>query len=294
MKKHKKLQRQYERREAERRKQEEQEMAAMNPEQDSGQSTDVNAKKPSKNIKAKKGKVKYKEIKEKQKLDLRRTAKEAKKSAVIRRVLMFTAVTLVMVVAIMYLVSYFYDKMGSFTIKVNKYDMARQGITLSETKDIKNPKSRLQADIKVDMYNISGKDLPKDLNDHDGRHNGDNYIAYTFYLANSGSDTVAVKYSLNMSKITKNVDSAIRVRLYEDGKATDYAKSKTNGKPEAGTTPFPGAFVAANGVIDTFSPGDIRKYTVVIWLEGDDPDCINDIIGGSMKFDMSFDIFESS
>lgn len=294
MKKHKKLQRQYERREAERRKQEEQEMVAMNPEQDSCQSTDVNAKKPSKKIKAKKGKVKYKEIKEKQKLDLRRTAKEAKKSAVIRRVLMFTAVTLVMVVAIMYLVSYFYDKMGSFTIKVNKYDMARQGITLSETKDIKNPKSRLQADIKVDMYNISGKDLPKDLNDHDGSHNGDNYIAYTFYLANSGSDTVAVKYSLNMSKITKNVDSAIRVRLYEDGKATDYAKSKTNGKPEAGTTPFPGAFVAANGVIDTFSPGDIRKYTVVIWLEGDDPDCINDIIGGSMKFDMSFDIFESS
>ena len=192
MKKHKKLQRQYERREAERRKQEEHEMVAMNPEQDSDQSTDVNAKKPSKNIKAKKGKVKYKEIKEKQKLDLRRTAKEAKKSAVIRRVLMFTAVTLVMVVAIMYLVSYFYDKMGSFTIKVNKYDMARQGITLSETKDIKNPKSRLQADIKVDMYNISGKDLPKDLNDHDGSHNGDNYIAYTFYLANSGSDTVAV------------------------------------------------------------------------------------------------------
>ena len=68
-----------------------------------------------------------------------------------------------MVVAITYLVSYFYDKMGSFTIKVNKYDMARQGITLSETPDIDNPKSRLNADIKVDMYNISGLDLPKDL-----------------------------------------------------------------------------------------------------------------------------------
>lgn len=227
-------------------------------------------------------------------LTLRRTAKEAKKSAVIRRGLMIVAMFLIMVVAITYLVSYFYDKMGSFTIKVNKYDMARQGITLSETPDIDNPKSRLNADIKVDMYNISGLDLPKDLNEHDGSHNGDNYIAYTFYLANSGSDTVAVKYSLDMSTITKNVDSAIRVRIYEDGEATDYAKRKTNGEPEAGTTPFPGALVAAEGTIPAFSPGDKRKYTVVIWLEGDDPDCVNDIIGGSMKFEMNFNIYESS
>ena len=227
-------------------------------------------------------------------LTLRRTAKEAKKSAVIRRGLMIVAMFLIMVVAITYLVSYFYDKMGSFTIKVNKYDMARQGITLSETPDIDNPKSRLNADIKVDMYNISGLDLPKDLNEHDGSHNGDNYIAYTFYLANSGSDTVAVKYSLDMSNITKNVDSAIRVRIYEDGEATDYAKRKTNGEPEAGTTPFPGALVAAEGTIPAFSPGDKRKYTVVIWLEGDDPDCVNDIIGGSMKFEMNFNIYESS
>ncbi len=227
-------------------------------------------------------------------LTLRRTAKEAKKSAVIRRGLMIVAMFLIMVVAITYLVSYFYDKMGSFTIKVNKYDMARQGITLSETPDIDNPKSRLNADIKVDMYNISGFDLPKDLNEHDGSHNGDNYIAYTFYLANSGSDTVAVKYSLDMSNITKNVDSAIRVRIYEDGEATDYAKRKTNGEPEAGTTPFPGALVAAEGTIPAFSPGDKRKYTVVIWLEGDDPDCVNDIIGGSMKFEMNFNIYESS
>lgn len=227
-------------------------------------------------------------------LTLRRTAKEAKKSAVIRRGLMIVAMFLIMVVAITYLVSYFYDKMGSFTIKVNKYDMARQGITLSETPDIDNPKSRLNADIKVDMYNISGLDLPKDLDEHDGSHNGDNYIAYTFYLANSGSDTVAVKYSLDMSNITKNVDSAIRVRIYEDGEATDYAKRKTNGEPEAGTTPFPGALVAAEGTIPAFSPGDKRKYTVVIWLEGDDPDCVNDIIGGSMKFEMNFNIYESS
>ena len=73
-----------------------------------------------------------------------------------------------------------------------------------------------------------------------------------------------------------------------------YIQNALPATTEAGTTPFPGALVAAEGTIPEFSPGDKRKYTVVIWLEGNDSDCINDIIGGSMKFEMNFNIYESS
>ena len=38
-----------------------------------------------------------------------------------------------------------------------------------------------------------------------------------------------------------------------------------------------------------FLVGYVDKYTVVIWLEGDDPECVDRIVGGSMKFDMSID-----
>ena len=33
-------------------------------------------------------------------------------------------------------------------------------------------------------------------------------------------------------------------------------------------------------------PGEIDRYSIVVWLEGTDPECIDDIIGGEMKMSM--------
>ena len=35
--------------------------------------------------------------------------------------------------------------------------------------------------------------------------------------------------------------------------------------------------------------GNVDKYTVVIWMEGDDPECVDKIIGGSVQFSMTID-----
>ena len=35
-------------------------------------------------------------------------------------------------------------------------------------------------------------------------------------------------------------------------------------------------------------PDEIDKYTVVIWLEGDDPNCKDDILGGHVEMTMRF------
>jgi hypothetical protein len=35
-----------------------------------------------------------------------------------------------------------------------------------------------------------------------------------------------------------------------------------------------------SGVITAFKPQEVHKFTVVIWLEGDDPHCTNELIGG--------------
>ena len=39
-----------------------------------------------------------------------------------------------------------------------------------------------------------------------------------------------------------------------------------------------------------FKPGDISKITVVIWIEGNDPDCTDDILGGEFKVDMVMNV----
>ena len=122
-------------------------------------------------------------------LTLRRTAKEAKRHVVVMRVLGLLVIILVAVIAIAYAVSYFYDKYGSFTVKISKYDMMRQGLTLSEVPEYNKTNSVLNADIVYDMTNISGEDLPDNIDMINGSHNGESYIAYTFYLINAGDDT---------------------------------------------------------------------------------------------------------
>jgi hypothetical protein len=42
-------------------------------------------------------------------------------------------------------------------------------------------------------------------------------------------------------------------------------------------------------MVDNVEVGDIHKYTVVIWVEGNDPECTDAIFGGYAKFSMKFD-----
>ena len=37
---------------------------------------------------------------------------------------------------------------------------------------------------------------------------------------------------------------------------------------------------------DNFKPGDIDKITIFVWLEGDDPECVDNLLGGEIKIHM--------
>ena len=131
-------------------------------------------------------------------LELRRTSKEVKRHFILMRVLALLVIILILIVAIAYAISYFYDKFGSFTVKVNKYDMVHQGLTLSETPEYDRSNAVLNANIIYDITNISGEDIPPNVDMINGSHNGDNYIAYTFYLINSGDDTLSYTGEMNI------------------------------------------------------------------------------------------------
>ncbi|MGN0585589.1 MAG: hypothetical protein ACI4JD_09065 [Ruminococcus sp.] len=229
-------------------------------------------------------------------LTLRRGAKEVKKYAVMRRLCAVLAVILIAIITVVYAVSYFYDKFGSFTVKVDKYDMVRQGLSLSETPEFDRTTSRLNADIVYDMTNISGEDLPDNIDRVNGSHNGNDYIAYTFYLANAGKDTVTYAGEMYMESITGNVDEAIRVAVYKNGEKTVYGKTKSNGggKEKDCDKEFASASVVMYEKHENFEPGAQDKYTVVIWLEGNDPDCTDEIVGGQMKMGINFKIIEDT
>ena len=60
------------------------------------------------------------------------------------------------------------------------------------------------------------------------------------------------------------------------------------GVPENGTVAFESENIVMSSHISEFKPGDIHKYTIVMWLEGSDLECTNNIIGGEFKAHMEF------
>ena len=227
---------------------------------------------------------------------LRRTATEVKKYVFVTRILSLLIIILVAVIAIAYAISYFYDKFGGFTVRVSKYDMVNQSLSLSETPDFDHTISLLNADMAYDMTNISGKDLPDNIDMINGPHNGANYIAYTFYLINAGQDTLSYEKELYVENVSNNVDEAIRVAVYCNGEKTVYGKTKSNGtgmESDCDKEFLSGATVLKE-TVEGFAPKAKDKYTVVIWLEGNNPDCVDAIIGGKIKFGMDFRIVETT
>lgn len=229
-------------------------------------------------------------------LELRRTAKEVKRHVVIMRVLGLLVIILIAIVAIAYAISYFYDKYGSFTVKINKYDMMRQGLSLSETPEYDKTNSVLNADIVYDMTNISGEDLPDNIDMVNGSHNGESYIAYTFYLINAGDDTLSYQGEMTIENVTNHVDEAVRVAVYQNGEKAVYGKTKSSGggKESDCDSEFTSSTVVMKTKHDGFKPKDKDKFTVVIWLEGNDPDCTDELIGGTLKLGMDFKIVETT
>ena len=186
-----------------------------------------------------------------------------------------------------------YSKFGSLTISINKFESTQYSLTLSETRDFKELSATIAAKEVPDITNISGAELPADLDSIDGQHNGKNYFAYTFYLLNNGENTLSYEYQMVLSNVTNDVDKAIRIRLYVDGTPTTYARTRSDGTgPEPDTTEFRTTSVVMNDFKADFKPGNFTKFTVVIWIEGDDPNCTDELIGGDLKCEMKFSVIE--
>ena len=222
---------------------------------------------------------------------LRRTAREVRGYNRTMRILSCALGMMLVVTSLMFVVSALYSESGSFTVSVNKVEMSKYGLSLSESLDMTHMTSQLNAKINESITNIAQESIPENVDRIDGVHNGENYIAYTFYLINRGEVEVPVDYAVNMTNITSGLDEAVRLKLYVNGEPTVYAKTRTDGTgAEPGTVEFFSSNVMAKGRIDNLQPGETAKFTIVLWIEGNDPDCLDPLIGGQIKADMNFNV----
>ena len=216
--------------------------------------------------------------------------------------LLFMASSILSIIFV--LITFYGQNAGNFVMTVD-YDAFKRGIVLSKDENFRDPSSQLMTravDSAIDM-NYTWLKLDEVVLANGNYIDPDfDYIAYTFHVKNNGSETVDVGYHIRITDVYKNMDAAIRVLVIENGVETVYKKpdSPVGGVPvsESPDNVKPVHFLTDTIVtrkrFQNFSPGDTRKFSIVIWIEGTDPDTVDDILGGMVKLQMIFAIDNGS
>ncbi len=199
---------------------------------------------------------------------------------------------LVLLFAVLFAIAFMQENMGNFTINLNRLELFRYGVAIADDPEFHDATARLQAEVVSNGTNIAASDLPEGLDDVDGSHNGKNYVAYTFYIRNAGKVDLDYSAKIRLSSSSKGVEKAARVRVWKNGEVATYAAAASDGGAEDGCVNFESDTVVCTYNEEDFLVGNVDKYTVVIWLDGDDPECTDDIVGGAVEFAMDFDTLD--
>lgn len=222
----------------------------------------------------------------KDKLTVQVTAKEVYRKKITIRFLKIIIALVLLFLSAFYAILYIINYGGNFTINLDPNLKATKNLMLSSSSDFKTSPIILRAKSLEYMDNITESWLPADILDQEGEHSKDNYIAYTFFLKNNGEDIVNYIREIKINSVIKDVDEAVRVAVYLNREKSLYAKKAKSGSPEPGTIAFTSSHQVLYETRSNMKPGDVDRYTIIIWLEGEDPECVDDIIGGEMKMEM--------
>lgn len=222
---------------------------------------------------------------------------------------------------------------GHFTINLTD-ELFEQGFELSETKGFENPSARLYGEPVSDAPCISITEIPSDVTMTEGSANGRSYFAHTFYLAKRGEGAVDYRFTLSINSESSNCSSAIWAMVFRDDVPTLYAEAGADGEPQClpakdddsrgytaaslpfldrlpaeqyeaivgerntfyrlKPTPFATDQVVVTQRVKDIKQDEVHKYTIVFWLEGDDPDCTNDLIGSHIGMQVDFTLIDGS
>ena len=238
---------------------------------------------------------------------------------------------LLMSIGVMTLVSSVTEMRGHFTISLDD-ELFREGFVLSETADFRNATTYLFATPAEDVPCISIKDIPLDVDEYEGNHNadyfaytffvrneGESVVDYHWELklnseSKSLSDAVWVMLFRDGKMLlyaeADDYDRPQALPAFDDN-TRGYLNLELMGLSEQPQEQFqlitqrgelsyyrvvPNRFlsraVVTEGTRELMEPMEAHKYTVVIWLEGDDPDCNNSMIGGHVGMEFNIELLE--
>lgn len=232
-----------------------------------------------------------------EKYSVKTNSKKVNKREALIRIL-----TIILIILLLFLFGLFacttYIKSGNFTVTASS-EAFDAGLALSETKDFTNPQRILEGSKYEEMREGTFPLIPEDVDQYEGSKNfndgGMYYFTYSFYVKNTGSDDAGYSAKLNLDSTTEGADEALRIMIIKGDKRITYAK------PALGTDNVLEVYADKNFISnrliatvtnEDFKAGDMEKITVVAWFEGDDPECVNDILEGEVKMSMDMNVYK--
>jgi len=215
------------------------------------------------------------------------------------RITKWVLLALLLFVIILYLLFIFFSldgegEKGDFTVAID--GSSRNMISLSEKADFKDAAVILVGTSQHDMWHCTKEWIPEDIQEQSkgGAHSSvePSYLAYTFHLKNVSDETVKYTYDLDLieeyvPKKLKAID-AIRIMIIRNGEEVVWADKPYEGEEDIKRFLDDEEIIEQKG--NTVKPGKTDKYTVIMWFEGNDPECVNDLFKSKLKFRMDFTV----
>ena len=111
-------------------------------------------------------------------------AKKIKRRKILTKFSIIVFLGLLLLLSILYFIVYIVNQTGNFTIMLDRNLQNEKAIIVSPKSDFSVTPVKMVVDSLQYMDNITESWLPNDIDDIEGPHNGNNYMAYTFFVKN--------------------------------------------------------------------------------------------------------------
>lgn len=220
-----------------------------------------------------------------------------------RRMIIYGVVTVSIVfLTVIAAVIYYRSLAGNMVFSIDPNAVSLPSIEIADNIEFEPSSTRLEVDSKLDQAGITYSSIKlEEVLESEGQYVDldQKYLAYSFYLKNTGMDTVSVAYYMRLTEVTNELDDYVRILIIEgDGNSLMYQKEDQPNldeqMPSYNQLPIGINFETERRVFSylfhDFRPGDIKSYRVIIWLEEQDPDINDNHQSGSLKAELVFSI----
>lgn len=200
------------------------------------------------------------------------------------------------------------NESGNFVIQVESGDVEKS-IAITDDPDDKVYTNRLEADgfsgmtcttpryfLHGDTYSEQEPRL-KELTTELGRTVTDETLfVYTFYIVNTSNTAMNLDLSMTFSNVTNEFDKAIRIMTYNETHEDVHIYQAADVEPYEYQyypyTPdyFPSAMTAFTQKVPMTADVEKVKYSVLFWLEGQDPEADERLFNGTIKFSLTLKV----